>query len=808
MLISKIREIAVATAMSAALVLSGCSGGGSAQGSAPPPSSATVVPMAIIMSTSSSSVKSDNSTTATITATVVDVNRIAIPGVKVNFVSDTPDALGVSSGVSSSGGAVTIPFSAGMINKTNRAEVVTATVVGTSITAQIPIQVVGSTMALSQLDTSHPLLATETLLSNASKTSITTIQSITLFATVKDAAMAGVAAQSVRFSIPAGNGTLSGGTVGTGSATSQTVQSAAKSSGTTSSGMFAVGDTTTVTFSPSIAGSVVVTADWLDSNGNVSLSTSTTITVTQSGIAFAVTTPSINPSPLTLGTSQAFALTVPTTISVMSLSNVRSEVPVSNVRFSTTLGTWSNGSMINTVAPAANTASETLTAGAASGLATVQIDALRDDGTVLATIFQKVSMSAAVNAAANISLQPSVSNVMPSTGGTSNSATLTATVRDSHNNTVSGALVMFKLLNPTGSGEFISPVLVSTDNNGQAVSTFTSGAVSTVGGLQIQASVVGSSPLVADVKVINVGGTGVSVSLGHATVISADGTNTNYTMPMTVLVVDSTGAAVPKATVSLSAWPMTYATGWRDNACKSNITGTYPNEDANENNILDPGEDINHDGVLTPEHSTGGSVASADPKDLSGTVTTDANGVGNFTLTYQKQYAGWIFTRIRAKLTVQGTEAINTLAFLLPASAADTALTPCPVPLSGNSPYGTYFVDHYEIDLANSTTVSLSGTTPTKTVTVKACGNAACSVLAVQSPSLTNLTSSLSGTRSSTSLAPLDLTSGFANIALGSSATGTTTLAVSAGSYTCSNDGGATTKAGGLIPECQIVFAP
>lgn len=774
MLISKIREIAVATLMTTVLVLSGCSGGGSAQGT-PALASTTVVPTRIILSTSSTSVKTDNSNTAIISATVVDENRIAISGVKVNFDSATPDALGVSSGVSSSAGVVTIPFSAGLINKANRTESVTATVVGSSITAQVPIQVTGSTMTLTP-----------------SKTAILVGSSITLTANAKDASQTGIAGQSIRFSIPAGNGALSGGTVGTGSATAQTVTTASS------------GDTSAVTFTPSIAGSVVVTADWLDSSGNVSLSASTTITVTQLGIAFAVTTPGSNPSTLTLAASQPFALTVPTTIS---------GVAVSNVRFATTLGTWSNGSMINTVAPAANAASETLTAGAASGLATVQIDALDVNGKVLATIFQKVSMSAAVIAATKISLQPNVSNVLPSIGGTSNSATLTATVRDVNNNTVSGALVMFTLLNPTGSGEFISPVLVSTDSNGQAVSTFTSGALSTVGGLQIQASVVGSSPLVADVKVINVGGTGVSVSLGASTHISADQSNTNYTLAMTVLVVDSTGAAVPKATVSLSSWPVTYATGYRDDACIAHITGTYPNEDANENNILDPGEDINHDAVLTPEHSTGGSVVSAKtldptgPQDPSGTVVTDANGVGNFLLTYQKQYADWIFTRVRAKLTVQGTEAINTLSFSLSPSAADVT-TPCPLPAT--SPYGSHFVDHYEIDQPDSTTVSLSGTTPTKAVTVKACGNSACSILAKVSPSITNLTSSLSGTRSSTSLAPLDLTLGSATIALGSSAPGgTTSLGVSAGSYTCSNDGGLTTTAGGNnVPQCQVVFGP
>jgi hypothetical protein len=556
---------------------------------------------------------------------------------------------------------VTISFSAGYINKTNRTETVTATVVDTSVTAQIPIQVIGSTMTLTP-----------------SKTSILVGSSITLTANVKNASKTGIAAQSIRFSIPAGNGALSGGTVGTGSATAQTVTTASS------------GDTSAVTFTPSIAGSVVVTADWLDSNGNVSQTTDTTITVTSVGIPFAFT--SSPPQPFYLGTSQPITVSVPSSITMPMSATA---TPVANVRFATTLGTWSTGAKTSIIAPTANAATEILTSGISSGIANIQVDALgaidplypSNPPTVLATLNLVVPMSATF--AGTITLQPSVSNVAPSTAGTSNSATLTATVRDAPGgNTVSGAAVLFEIMNPTGSGEQISPVVAMTDNAGQAVATFTSGSASTVGGIKIKASVLGTAancddsvtpklPGICDVKSIFVGGTGVSVSIGRANTISSVDGNADYQLPMSVLIVDNSGAAVPNVLVTLSAFPTFYYKGVRAADCSPIYAVGFPkpNEDVNENDNLDPGEDLNGDGLITPPHATAGTVPS--------TVTTDKNGVATFNLIYQKTYASWIRTRVRAKVVIVTgtTESTNELQFVLPYLITDA--TPCTLP---NSP--------------------------------------------------------------------------------------------------------------------------
>lgn len=610
----------------------------------------------IVMTTSSLTVKSDNSDAATISAVVLDANQQKVTDATVIFSAGT-GLLGVNSGKSDANGLVTIPFSSGTTDVTNRTEAITATVAGTSTTAQIPIKVTGSTVALS-----------------LSSTNVQAGSSATLKATVKDASPTGVAGQTLRFSIPAGNGSLSGGTVGTGSATSQTVKSGSCGVTDTSCGV-----SSSIVYTPAIAGSVVVTVDWLNSAGNVTLTTSSTITVTSAGIAFEVKSPTTEPTSVKLGSSQALVVDVPTSISGAT---------VSNVRFATTLGAWSNASKVKTVSVASNSASETLSGGSSSGNASIQIDALDASGNMLATLYRTFTLSAPSASAGKVTLQPSDSNVPLSSGGTINSTTLTATVRTGDGGSVvSGATVLFEIMNPTGSGESISPVIVTTDTNGQAKTTFSSGSQSTVGGLKIKASIVGTDPLcdnlaspavagLCDVKSIFVNGSGVSVSLGYANVLTSVNSSTDYSLAMSVLVVDNAGTAVKDTKVSLSSYPAQYYKGSRDSLCNPVYDAAYPkiNEDVNENENLDAGEDTNSDGTLTPAHSTAGALPS--------TVTTDSTGLATFNLIYHKTYASWIQTRIRAKVVVPSgtTESSNELKFILPYSIVDA--NPCTLPPS------------------------------------------------------------------------------------------------------------------------------
>jgi hypothetical protein len=122
--------------------------------------------------------------------------------------------------------------------------------------------------------------------------------------------------------------------------------------------------------------------------------------------------------------------------------------------------------------------------------------------------------------------------------------------------------------------------------------------------------------------------------------------------------------------------------------CVPGHYGTFLNEDINENLILDVGEDGRRvyfadntnvgpgtlDGSITPTNSAGGAVPT--------TVTTGADGVGSFNLTYPKDSAIWTVVRLRASTIVQGSETVAQRIFRLSALQAD--VSPC---LLGNSPY-------------------------------------------------------------------------------------------------------------------------
>ncbi len=182
-----------------------------------------------------------------------------------------------------------------------------------------------------------------------------------------------------------------------------------------------------------------------------------------------------------------------------------------------------------------------------------------------------------------------------------------------------------------------------------------------------------------------IGGTAGSVVIGRgSTVYSVD--DATYRVPMSVLVADSNGNPVSGALVSLSAWPAQYSSGvWYDRNPNGTVrnyntyfTRTSLNEDINENTILDPGEDLNGDGELTPRNSAAGDVPT--------TVTTDANGVATFDLVYLKNSAAWIYNRIKASTKVLGTEITSSVEFRLPyitkeGEAGDLPDSPYPISL-------------------------------------------------------------------------------------------------------------------------------
>jgi len=644
-----------------------------------------VTAFSIKLSADPISVKSDNSDSSIITANVLDASNAVIEGITVMF-SVGGGQISASSADTNANGKAQITFSSGPSDPSNQVVTITGTV--SELSSQVPIQITGSTLTLST-DNSN-------ITDDGSTTATLTI-------TAKDAGGKPVYDTPVTLSVS-----------GTGGATLS-----AYSGNTDPSGELQV------TVTGTGASSVTITAEGLGTTA------AQAYTVSSVGALFGIISPTIDPCFLSTNTDLTIIVNAPA---------------LAKVTFATTLGSLTGGGetgQVIEVAVAGGTASAVFRSGQA-GLATIQVF---DPDNSSTSDTMGVAITATSVDAARITLQSSTYVVAPSSGGISNTATLTATVRTSDLQVVGGTPVAFSIENPTGGGETVSPVVVYTDGSGVATTTFTSGSLPSVEPVIVSARVVGegtTGPLanfifhnndpaqdtitrtdgesfvtdgfeageqiriqgsadndgiyiietvaantltldagetlltetagttvtITAVAValdpgITIGGTAGSVVIGMGTKITVLNPTT-YALPMSVLVADSNGNAVSGAVVSLSAWPSQYSAGtWYDENPRPElekfvpyISGTFDNEDLNENTFLDPGEDTNGDGLLTPHNSAAGTLPT--------TVTTDENGVANFDLVYLKDHANWIRNRIGASTLVLGTETTASTTFHLP----------------------------------------------------------------------------------------------------------------------------------------------
>lgn len=624
-------------------LLAGCGSGGLTDSPAAPSDggdgTTTLPPVAgISLGTDATTVKSDNSDSATITAIALDANNAVIEGVAISF-SSTGGAISAASAKTDADGKAVIKFSSGTLDQSN--QVVTITAFASGKTAQIPVQVVGSTLTMSSTTANLP--------AGGSGTATLTVLS-------KNAG--NVPVRNIKITLAASG---SGGVAL--SATTGTTDVAGKLRD-------ASGNEVTVT--GALAGIATVTAQGMGTTASLDY----TVTGPAVGV-FSITSPTADPSSCSTASTISVEATVP------------DATTTPNVTFATTLGVWDGGTTA-VKTKAVNPVTKTVTAilsSSLAGLATVQA---YDPKVPSNTDSMGVAFYAPASAAAQISLQSGVNVLGLSTGGISKTTMLTANVRTAAGAPVGEAAVAFSIANPTGGGESISPVVAYTKATGLATATFTSGSVSSgATGVQINAQVVGSAPVVAASPItIVVGGTAGSVVIGLGSKITVLNPTT-YSLPMSVLVADSSGSAVPGAIVSLKMWPVQYLSGvWYNSLApnpedptkvlyKSYVTGTFDNDDVNENTIKDTTETSDPYGVLRPPNSAAGS--------LPATVTTDANGVANFNLTYLKGSAVWIRDRIRASTLVLGTETTSSLTFTLPAERTEAE--------AGDLPNATYPVD-------------------------------------------------------------------------------------------------------------------
>ena len=285
-------------------------------------------------------------------------------------------------------------------------------------------------------------------------------------------------------------------------------------------------------------------------------------------------------------------------------------------------------------------------------------------------------------------LQANPGAVLPNTGGgTSNQSTVEAVVLDASGNAVANRQVNFTILEDDGNGGTLSTPTALTDANGRAQVQFISGAQSTrTNGVVLQGTVAGTS--ISGITSLTVNGQALFISIGFGNTIS-NKDETTYRKLFSVYVTDANGNAVGNQVVTLSTIPLEYGRGfldwsgtiWTTSTTTSPPLGARtvcPNEDLNQNGVLDSGEDANRNGQLTP----GNPVVVAP-----GTVTTDAQGRATFALEYGEQYVPWLVVNIVARASVGGTESRSTLIHPLTGLASDFSSETIP-PAGRLSPFG------------------------------------------------------------------------------------------------------------------------
>ncbi len=590
----------------------------------------TVTANFLSLSVTSPQVNSDGQDSTTVTATILDVNRAAVEGVQVNFSTDL-GKLSSSVAFTDANGEAVVTFSADASNPSNQIATVTASVTNVG-TASIPIEIIGTTLVITIINTSLqvPVGATNV------------IENVII--TAKDSGGKAIYNAPVIFTIA---------TTGTAIVTPSIPQ-----------GVTNVRGEIQLTLTASGTGTATFIAQGLGTQTTVALQVSEIL----ANNPFRITAPIIDPTPVTSGganPADRVAITV----------EADPALGITSVVYSSSIGTWlSSGTATSTVGFAGTATDTLIAANGDTGFATVVVSNAAD-ANVFDTI--TVAMSPPPTAAAVLSIQSDV-NVLPlSIGSSVFTANLEATVRTdnaSGNVPIFNVPVVFTIQNTPGGGEILTKSFGVTDLNGVVRTQFSSGILpSGQQAVTITAAVV-ATPVVNDSINIVIGGLGGSVAIGISPFLEVDQDNTAiYRLDMSVGVADSNGDAVAGSNVTLSMWPNSYRTGaWYDadpdpdaEECVVYYSGPpFTNEDTDEDLFLDlppaavVSEDINQDNVLTPHNSTAGAVPPL--------VVTDAEGIGAYQLTYLKQYARWIDVRTRGSTKVQGTETTGTLFFTLP----------------------------------------------------------------------------------------------------------------------------------------------
>lgn len=552
-----------------------------------------IVPDAISLSTSQVTVKSDNSDSATIIATVLDAYNIVVEGATVRFES-SGGQLGTSVVDTDASGEAPVTFSSGSIDKSNRTVTITAKVDG--LTAQIPVRITGSSITISTDIATIP--------DDGSTTA-------TLTATAKDAGGIEVYNTTVTLTADvAGKITLTGaeghaltpvtstqwiGKTDVFGQTKATVTGIGSGNVKVKAEALGAEDTEEYTVSPSGATfgitapvedpkslhtntNLTITVENAPSSGNVRFATTLgTLTGTnESGQEIIEPADAAGSALATLISDVAGVAKVqvfddpynPTTMDSLTviISAPFSEAAQIALQASATVLPPSDGDTTNSVELIATVKNdsdqvvgdapvifsiENPTGGGESVFPVIEYT---DDCGKAESTFTSGSLS---TDAEGITVRAGVIDIDIETG------TLTLTFADANPDTITR----------TTDG-FVTDGFASDDQIRVQGSTHNDGYYTVAGASALTLTLVAADSLtnesadatitkvITDSIQIVIGGTAGSVVIGQSTKVSSNETGTAYILPMSVLVADSNGNPVPGATVSLSAWPAKYSTGY------------------------------------------------------------------------------------------------------------------------------------------------------------------------------------------------------------------------------------------------------
>lgn len=601
-------------AMLAAGLLAACGGSGAGAGGSAGTVDGGQATGMLLFSDKVSLPSTDGSTSATITAQLRDANNNVVPNQRVAFSTTdrgvTLSPVGTTS-VTDAAGRVQyrLELAASPDARANRTVTVTATS-GTA-TGSTSVQVIGTRLSI---------VGPDTLTVGASGEYV-----------VSASDGAGAAVAGLPLTVTFSGGTPASSTLTTGSNGQAKVMLTGVSAG---------------------AGSIVASATGVDP-------ATRPVTVVGADTPFRIASPA-DGAEVTVDTDQTVVIQIR-----------ENGVPAAgrSVVVTTTRGTVNGSTVSATVVTNANGEASALVRSSSAGQATVTATAF--PGGVPNSVSSRINYVSRTPAKIALSLEPS-SIGANAPGSTSSSSRLVATVRDGADNPVKGALVTFSAQDPSNGS--IQPSSAVTDASGQAVASFVAGPTSS-SAVQISASVFNSAGVLVsgDTKTMTVSAVALFVELGTGNSIEAVD-STTYSMPWSAIVTDANRNPVPGLPVTVSLTAVSYLKGiwvWGGTSWGTvsfdNPTvppRKCPSEDANRNNLLDAGEDVNGNGRLDPGSPASVRVTSADGK-------TGVDGRATLSVIYPKSFGEWVEVTMRVTIGSPGTENTISRTFLLPVLASE-----------------------------------------------------------------------------------------------------------------------------------------